>query len=325
MKIATHNGTFHADDIFGVTVLEYIAPPLCEIIRTRDPKVIASADYAVDVGGVWDPTKGQFDHHQKGFAGKRESGSGYASAGIVWAHHGAAFVSKLMPSVSSQMAQYVATEIDKELIQYVDMEDTGEMNCAPGIFGLSAILSNFNMNWMDEERLIKSRQQNGSDLALARAEFQLARFHDAIEFVFDILSRAISNKVCEASAAERVRSSDRIEDGKVLMLTNGGLPWTKVVHEEMPDLLFVIYPDSTDSQYQIRTVPVEPDSFVARKDLPASWAGLRDADLAAATGVEDAVFCHNGLFIAGARSLAGAIKLSQLALVEMKGMFNGAA
>lgn len=313
MKLATHNGTFHADDIFGVTVLDYLEP-FSEIIRTRDPKIIASADYAVDVGGVWDPAKGQFDHHQKGFTGKRESGVGYASAGLVWAHHGAAFVSKLIPKISLQLAEYVAAGIDDELVQYIDMEDTGELNCAPGIFGLSAILSNFNMNWMDDERLIKISQQTGSDLAVERAQLQLSRFNEAIEFVFDILSRAISNKVCEASAAEKVRLSECIEDGKVLMLTNGGLPWSKVVHEEMPELLFVIYPDSTDSQFQIRTVPIEPESFVARKDLPASWAGLRDTDLAAMSGVEDAVFCHNGLFIAGAKSLDGAMSLAKLAL-----------
>jgi uncharacterized UPF0160 family protein len=82
----------------------------------------------------------------------------------------------------------------------------------------------------------------------------------------------------------------------------------------MPDVLFVVYPDSTDAQHQVHVVTVEPQSFTARQDLPRAWAGLRDAELAAVTGVADAVFCHNGRFIAGAGSLQGALRLAELAL-----------
>ena len=92
------------------------------------------------------------------------------------------------------------------------------------------------------------------------------------------------------------------------------MPWTRVVVDEMPEVLFVIYPDSEGDQYQVKTVPVEPGSFVARLDLPASWAGLREQELAAVTGVADSVFCHSNLFIGGARSLDGAIRLAELAL-----------
>ena len=92
------------------------------------------------------------------------------------------------------------------------------------------------------------------------------------------------------------------------------MPWTRVVVDEMPEVMFVIYPDSDGDQYQIKTVPVEAGSFTARMDLPEAWAGLRDAELAAVSGVEDAVFCHLNLFIGGARSFDGAVKLAELAL-----------
>jgi uncharacterized UPF0160 family protein len=59
---------------------------------------------------------------------------------------------------------------------------------------------------------------------------------------------------------------------------------------------------------------VEASSFKARKDLPKSWSGLRDQELAAVTGVADSVFCHLNLFIGGARSLDGAVRLAELAL-----------
>ena len=68
----------------------------------------------------------------------------------------------------------------------------------------------------------------------------------------------------------------------------------------------------------VRTrVPATTDTFDARADLPASWAGLRDADLAAVTGVPDAKFCHNGRFIAAAKSYEGIRQLARLALQDV--------
>lgn len=94
------------------------------------------------------------------------------------------------------------------------------------------------------------------------------------------------------------------------------MPWTHVVLNEMPEVMFVIYPDSDGDQYQIKTVPVEAGSFTARMDLPKSWAGLRDGELAAVNGVLDSVFCHLNLFIGGARSFEGAVKMAELALAD---------
>jgi uncharacterized UPF0160 family protein len=64
----------------------------------------------------------------------------------------------------------------------------------------------------------------------------------------------------------------------------------------------------------LHTVPVSPESFEARADLPEAWAGLRDAELAAVTGVPDAGFCHNGRFIASAKSYEGIRAMAALAL-----------
>jgi uncharacterized UPF0160 family protein len=113
---------------------------------------------------------------------------------------------------------------------------------------------------------------------------------------------------------ETVRNAPRLLEGRVLHLAEGGMPWTHVVVNEMPDVMFVIYPDSEGDQYQIKTVPVEAGSFTARMDLPEHWAGLRDAELAAASGVADGVFCHLNLFIGGARSFEGAVQMAGLAL-----------
>jgi uncharacterized UPF0160 family protein len=68
--IATHSGSFHADDVFGVGILMGVFPSHT-LVRTRKQELIDAADFAVDVGGSWDAAKGRFDHHQRGFDGAR--------------------------------------------------------------------------------------------------------------------------------------------------------------------------------------------------------------------------------------------------------------
>lgn len=70
LKIITHSGKFHADEVFATAVLEILlGKDKVEIIRSRDNSVIDSGDYVVDVGGVYDPKTNRFDHHQEERAG----------------------------------------------------------------------------------------------------------------------------------------------------------------------------------------------------------------------------------------------------------------
>ena len=80
-----------------------------------------------------------------------------------------------------------------------------------------------------------------------------------------------------------------------------------------PRALYVLFAD-TKGDWRVAAVPESPDSFASRKALPAPWRGLRDAELAALSGVPDAVFCHASGFIGGALSEAGATALAVKAL-----------
>jgi uncharacterized UPF0160 family protein len=314
--IATHSGSFHADDVFGVAVLMGVFPSHT-LVRTRNSELIDAADFVVDVGGVWAPEAGRFDHHQRGFNGARPAqtlngsnkpGVGYASAGLVWSMYGAAYVQAVAADrgvelTAAQVAQVVQA-IDQSLVQYLDLVDNGKDDVAPGLFGLSALISQLNSHWLEEKAL------TGAE----KAELQEARFREAIALTHPFLDRAIFKQVGQLLSVDVVRRAPRLLGGRVLHLHEGGMPWTRVVVEEMPEVLFVIYPDSDGRQYQLKTVPVEPSSFDSRLDLPQAWAGLRDAELAAVTGVPDSVFCHMNLFIAGAKSFDGAVQLAKIAL-----------
>ena len=316
--IATHSGSFHADDVFGVGILMGVFPSHT-LVRTRKQELIDAADFAVDVGGSWDAATGRFDHHQRGFDGARPSvtvdgvtqpGVGYASAGLLWSAFGAAYVQAWASGHGHTLNEAAVAEIvrsiDHSLVQYLDIVDTGQGDVSPGIFGLSSLIAQLNTHWLEE------RGMDGK----TKAQLQETRFREAIAITRKFLDHAISKKLAQIRAMDTVRNAPRLLDGRVLHLQEGGMPWTHVVVHEMPEVMFVIYPDSDGDQYQIKTVPVESGSFTARLDLPEPWAGLREAELAAVTGVEDSMFCHLNLFIGGARSFEGAVRMADLALAE---------
>lgn len=52
--IATHSGTFHADESLAVFMLKQLEEfKEAKVVRSRDSNVIEEADIVVDVGGVY--------------------------------------------------------------------------------------------------------------------------------------------------------------------------------------------------------------------------------------------------------------------------------
>jgi uncharacterized UPF0160 family protein len=116
IRIITHSGTFHLDEILAVAALElYFEGKPYEVIRSRDQAVIDTGDFVVDVGLVYDPERNRFDHHQVGGAGARPNGIPYSAFGLVWKHYG---------EVISGSKQ-VADAIDQQIGNPVDLGDNG--------------------------------------------------------------------------------------------------------------------------------------------------------------------------------------------------------
>ena len=81
-SLATHDGTFHADEVSACALLLLFGLIDREkIYRTRDPKVIEQCEYVCDVGKIYDPEKKRFDHHQLSYHGT------LSSAGMVLNGH----------------------------------------------------------------------------------------------------------------------------------------------------------------------------------------------------------------------------------------------
>lgn len=317
--IATHSGSHHADDVFGVATLLMIHSDT-KVVRTRKPEVIAAADFAVDVGDVWDPARGRYDHHQKSFGGMRDDGVKYASAGLVWREHGHAVVRSRAKALGVELpddsVHDIFSMVDSSLMTYLDQVDNGVANLAPGAYGLSSIIGMFNVGWMNDE-LIEANVTTDEVAEAAKENIRYERFMEAVGIATRVITLLVDEGIARHEGNKRVRKAKTIEEGRILVLEDRAYPWFNVVHNEMPDVLFVVYPVSSgEKQYQVKTVPAEPGSFANRKPLPSTWAGLRNADLAAVSGVPDSVFCHVNRFIAGAESLEGAIALAKKALED---------
>ncbi|MFT6916139.1 MAG: uncharacterized UPF0160 family protein [Motiliproteus sp.] len=282
--IATHNGSFHADDVFSIAALKNIYPSF-KLIRTRNLERIAEADIVLDVGGEYDPDAGRFDHHQRGGAGERENGIPYSSFGLIWQKYGLEIC---------QGDQDVANSVDRGLVSTIDAIDCGHVEGVSKGISLSQTISMFNPTWYEESNFD-------------------AGFDEAVAFASRVLTRFIASAKGGVSAKAIVaKAIANAEDPRVIVLEQY-TPWKRTVHALSAEALFMVFPSSS-GEWRIQTVPVEPGSFEDRKSLPKPWAGLTDKALKEATGIDDAMFCHNGLFIAGAESFASTMKMASIAL-----------
>ena len=282
--LVTHNGNFHADDVFSIAALNKIFPS-SKLIRTRDSEIIAKADIVVDVGGIHNVETDRFDHHQRGGAGARENGIPYSSFGLIWQKYGVDICNG---------NQDVAKSVDASLVSTIDAIDCGHVDGIYDGISLSQTIGMFNPTWQED------------------GEFDTC-FKEAVSFASRILERFISSANGSMSAKALVtKAVENAEDPRLIVLEKY-TPWKRTVHKLSEEALYVVYPSQT-GQWRIQTVPVELGSFEDRKPLPKQWAGLENNELQKVTNIDDAMFCHNGRFIAGAESFESTMKMATMAL-----------
>jgi uncharacterized UPF0160 family protein len=295
MLVATHDGSFHADEVFAVAALTLLAgSDGLEVVRTRDRDVLATADVRVDVGFRDDPATGDFDHHQRGFDRARDNGVGYASFGLVWEQYGT--------RVCGGDAE-VSRTVDATLVQTVDANDTGQRLIEPIVEGVhpmsvSSVIAGLQPRW--DETLDPAQERD--------------RFDQAVALAGGILRREIEAAAAAIRAVKVVRAAiAAATDPRVVELPVDA-PWKRTLVPEAPQALFVIYPKRQG--FGLEAVPRELGSFDNRRDLPEAWAGLEGDALVEVTGVSDALFCHAKRFLAVARTREAIGRLAELALAD---------
>lgn len=286
MKIATHNGSYHTDEIFAVAALLKKFPG-SEIIRSREESVIKSADIAVDVGLEYDPLRLKFDHHMPGGVNGRENGIPFASFGLVWKEYGEEIA-------GTKEAQEI---IEETLVYPIDAIDNGVAFSKPMVEGL-------------HEYTIGDYLKSFSYKADTLQELDEA-FVEALEVARDVLEKELAAAQEKVVAWKKVREIYESSNDKRIIVLPETIPWKKIL---IPTEAMFVITKRYDGTFQARAVPAALNSFELKKPFPKEWGGKSDEDLRKISGVDDATFCHKDLFLAGSESQEGAIKLADLAL-----------
>jgi len=291
-KLVTHDGSFHADDIFACATLCLVLEKegvKFEITRARNEEIIKNGDYVFDVGGVYDAETNRFDHHQKGGAGKRENSIEYSSFGLVWKKFGL----KLTGS------EEITELIDEHLVAPVDAFDNG----------FDLVENKYDISPYFIQHFFISMRPTWAEKDISNDEM----FLKSVEIAKEILSREIMQAKDTFLAKERIISIYQNATEKRIIILDESYPYENILNN-FSEPLFVVYPKTNDNLWGVKVIKENPKTFKSRKDFPSLWGGLQNEELQKISGVQDAVFCHKGLFMAVAKSKEGAIKLAQIAV-----------
>lgn len=286
----THAGKFHADEVFGTILLEKMFNDIRLIRLPEVDNIDLQNKIVYDIGG------GEFDHHQIGGNGQRESGIKYAAFGLLWKKFGREYLKKLNVVDIEECFRL----FDKNFVQFVDAGDNGQIkyeNIDIKLVTLSDIIEGFNPNWNEDVDVNE-------------------KFYKALDIAKIIFDNKIESTISKCAAKEFVEEAiEKSENG--IMILDKYMPYQEFILEsknkKANNILYVVF-KSNRKGYTVRAVAKELGSFENRKKFPEAWAGLRNEELQKVSGVKTATFCHNAGFICVADEFEDALKLAKLAV-----------
>jgi len=264
-SFGTHDGTFHADEVTACALLELFRQiDHDKIIRTRDMQILATCEYVCDVGGIYNPERKRFDHHQVDYKGP------LSSAGMVLEYL------KQKEIVSQKEFDF----LNSSLVRGVDAHDNGKDLQVSGFCSFSQVISNFTPIHYDVE-----------------PEVQDKAFLEAETFTVGHLERLLERFHYNYSCREVVEHA--MAEFRDCLIFDAPMPWMDLFFELDGDrhpAKFVIMPSG--KYWKLRGIPPSSDEKMkVRHPLPEKWAGLLENELKHITGIKGAIFCHKGRFI----------------------------
>ena len=347
--IATHNGTFQADEALGVWLLRQTSTYFqSKVIRTRNEDVYSQADIVIDVGGVYNHEMKRYDHHQRDYderfedkvelvvemnndheEGKKQIVqrnipriTKLSASGLVYRHYGREVIQNIYPTLSTKDLDLVYTKMYNGFMEAIDAIDTGVEPLPKGCgielqykdsTGLSARVSRLNPRWNDDDDVIPDER------------FEVASNLCGDDFMSVLSSIVESTLPARGFVEQAVLNRFNIDpSGQIVKFESGGLPWKGHLYDlekehgiiDDKDLIkFVLYTDQS-GMWRIQAVTVEGQAFENRLSLPEKWRGVRDADLEKIAGIEGCTFCHAAGFIGGNKSFEGVLQMARVALQQ---------
>nr|XP_046478794.1 MYG1 protein C27H6.8 isoform X1 [Neodiprion pinetum] len=331
VTIGTHDGCFHCDEALACYMLKVLPRyKNASVIRTRDQKVLDSCDIVVDVGGVYDPSTHRYDHHMKEFKETLSTvikKSGYksniklSSAGLIYCHFGDEIIKILVPEVTDDYDRAsIFKKVYETFMQEIDAIDNGVpmFDGEPSYYistNLSKRVARLNPTW------------NGPKLD-PDEQFEKAVALTGEEFTYFIQHAARVWWPARSIVGDAVLGRFEVHPSGEIIELSTSLPWKEHLYELEEELGVkepIKYAIFHDNNYRVQGVPVKAASFICRMFLPEAWAGLRDEELSAVSGIPDSIFVHSVRFIGGHKTRAGALAMAAKALEIGKSIESGHA
>lgn len=291
MKILTHDGTFHTDEVFAIAFIKKFINSNVEITRTRNFDLINSYKndrdcFVIDVGAEYDEKNRNFDHHQRDFNTRWNDGVLLSSCGLVWKY-------LRKKGYLKKYSDEFLTHIEEDLIKKIDLHDNGEKKW---------LLCNMVSMCNREENTIEDFNKS---LDVATIYIENVFYNEDLnhkkyqEFKTDLENYEKSeNKLI-------FFSSNPIKDKKVLnSLSNE------------TEALLLVFPQTDENnakKWYIKSINKYNEEGNKLNALaPNEWCGLAGEDLENRSGFKGFLFVHRTGFLSGANNIKVAKKVSQI-------------
>lgn len=292
MKIGTHNGLHHPDDVIACSILKKIYDNV-DIIRSRNFQELDQCSILIDVGNKYQPPK-YFDHHHKN-GPRRDNGVPFSSCGLIWKHYGKEFISKILSGVqlSFQDIDEIFTIIDNTVILYVDKVD-------------NQIITPEKTSICEYVMMLND---NGS----------IDSFYKALDVMSNYFEQLIKYEYNKISSKKYILklSEKAINDGLNYIILEYELDISGLKEENNID--FVIYPSSDKKTIILKCLPYDNNPLIPRFIFEEKWRGLRGEQITqAGSEVDSVIFVHHQGFCGGAKTIEGAIAMINMTFRNFK-------
>jgi uncharacterized UPF0160 family protein len=283
-SLGTHDGSFHSDEVTACALLLlFNLVDRDRVHRTRDAKRLDNCEFVCDVGGIYDPAKKRFDHHQNDYQGTM------SSAGMIL----------LYLKDQGIIEPHMYDHYNKSLFIGIDAHDNGLAKWEPGTTTFSQVISNF----MPIEYEVDVAEMNKA-------------FFQAVDFAYGHLDRMRKRHMYTLQCKSIVKK--KMAESTTALIFDESLPWMDNFFElggESHPAQFVIMPSGP--HWKLRGIPPSMNERMkVRTPLPENWGGLREEELRKVSGIPGAIFCHKGRFISIWETKEDALKA--LAIVTKK-------
>lgn len=307
IELVTHEGVFHADDVFATALLKlyYEANGDTTIVRRSSDvnryinNFNADVIYNTSIDGnsaiVYDIGRGIFDHHQPD-AKRRDDGGKYCSFGLLWICVGSNVIQNIYSKFDIEIIDSVWTRVDDHFVKPIDMHDNGE-----GLNPLSQLIGTFNPTWYE----------NADD------DLRMDKFLEAVEFAKTLLINEIKLQLATVMANSIINKEieQAYAENRQYLVLDRFVPFNEAIHNNPHgnNIMFVIHPSAfTKGEWAVGTVRKELGTQEMRLPHAADLRGKPREELLK----NNWTFVHANGFIGSALTKEDAIKLCEYSLAH---------